>query len=291
VEVDTNRLEGDALVVALGASRHPRAVPGFTEHAMDYYDPNVAWNGTESIRRFKGGRLVIGIFGAPYPCPPAPYELALLLAERFEREKIPGEILLFTPQPDSLPILGAGARAFDERLARAGITFMPRTQATAVEPGAVIAGGHRIPFDLLIGVAPHRLPPVVAQAGLTHGKPWVHADRETLETGVPNVWAVGDCVSIPLSNGMWLPKTGVFANAQGEVVAARIADRLAGREPDAVFTGEGTCFVQTGQGRAAAISGNFFAVPPEVTMGDETEAAYASKVAFESDLLGSWFGQ
>ena len=40
--VDGQRLDGDALVVALGAARNPAAIPGFAGHAIDYYDPDSA---------------------------------------------------------------------------------------------------------------------------------------------------------------------------------------------------------------------------------------------------------
>jgi sulfide:quinone oxidoreductase len=289
--VDGTRLQGDAVVVALGAARNPGAIPGFAEHAIDYYDEASAERAAEAIRSFGGGRLVVGIFGAPYPCPPAPYELALLLAERFESQRISGGIFVFTPQPGSLPVLGdAACAAFDGRLAAAGITFRPKTQATAVEPGAVVAQDVRIPFDLLLGVAPHRAPPVVGAAGLTVGGPWVRVDPATLETSFPDVYAIGDVTGIPLKNGNPLPKAGAFAHAEGEVVAARIADRLAGREPTAVFTGQGMCFLETGHGRATTVSGDFYADPPAVSLSEDSEASFAAKRAFESERLEAWFG-
>jgi sulfide:quinone oxidoreductase len=291
IEVDTERIQGDAMVISLGASRNLQAVPGFDEHAIDYYEPDNASKGAEAIRSFTGGRVVIGIFGAPYPCPPAPYELALMLSERFAEERVPGGIFVFTPQPGSLPILGdAACSAFDGRLAAAGISFRPKTQATEVQPGVVIAGDVRIPFDLLIGVAPHRVPPVLAAAGFTHGAPYVHVNPTTLETAFPNIYAIGDAVGIPLKNGMPLPKAGAFAHAEAEVVAARIADRLAGREPTAAFTGEGTCFLETGRGKAVTVSGSFYADPPNVVMSEDSEANFAAKQAFESDRLTAWFG-
>ena len=237
--VDGQRLDGDAVVVALGAQRHPDAIPGFREHAIDAYDVAASEASAAAIEAFAGGRVIVGVFGAPYPCPPAPYELALLLMERFEARGTPGGMLVFTPQAGSLPILGTdGCAAFDGRLVNAGITFRPKTVATAVEPGSVVTqDGTRLPFDLLIGVPPHRVPPVVAASGLTRGGPWVPVDRHTLETSVPGVYAIGDVTAIPLANGNPLPKAGVFAHAEGEVVAARIADGFAGRTPSASLHG------------------------------------------------------
>ena len=290
--VDGERIEADALVVALGAQRHPDAIPGFREHAIDLYDVESSEAGAAAIEAFTGGRIVVGIFGAPYPCPPGPYELALLLMERLEARNVGGGMLVFTPQPGSLPILGTdGCAAFDGRLAGAGITFRPRTVAAAVEPGVVVAqDGLRIPFDLLLGVPPHRVPPVVAASGLTGGGPWVPVDRGTLQTSFPGVYAIGDVTAIGLANGMPLPKAGVFAHAEGDVVAARIAETFAGREPTATFTGEGMCFLETGRGKATMVAGNFFADPPAVALGDDSAANLAAKHAFETERLAAWFG-
>ncbi len=290
--VDGQRIEADALVVALGAQRHPDAIPGFREHAIDLYDVESSEAGATAIESFAGGRVVVGIFGAPYPCPPAPYELALLLMERLEARSVRGGMLVFTPQPGSLPILGTDScAAFDGRLAGAGITVRPRTVATAVEPGVVLTqDGLRIPFDLLLGVPPHRVPPVVAASGLTGGGPWVPVDRSTLQTSFPGVYAIGDVTAIGLANGMPLPKAGVFAHAEGDVVAARIADMFAGREPTVTFTGEGMCFLETGAGKATMVAGNFFADPPAVALGDDSAANLAAKHAFETERLAAWFG-
>jgi sulfide:quinone oxidoreductase len=292
-EVDGERLEADALVVALGAQRDPDAIPGFREHAIDVYDTGASDRGAAAIAAFTGGRVVVGIFGAPYPCPPGPYELALLLMERLDARGVSGGMLVFTPQPGSLPILGTdGCAAFDGRLANAGITFRPKTQATAVEAEAVLtADGVRLPFDLLLGVPPHRVPAVVAAAGLTGPSGWVAVDARTLETRFPGVYAIGDVTAIPIANGMALPKAGVFAHGEGEVVAARIAESLAGREPTATFSGEGMCFLETGKGSATMVAGDFYADPPAVALGDDTAANLAAKHAFESERLAAWFGR
>lgn len=292
VVVDGQRIEADALVVSLGAQRDPDAIPGLRANGIDIYEPDASAAGAAAIDAFTGGRVVIGVFGAPYPCPPGPYELALLLSERLERTGVPGGIFVFTPQPGSLPILGTdGCASFDGRLANAGITFRPRTVATAVEPGAVLtADGARIPFDLLLAVPPHRAPAIVVDAGLTGPSGWVAVNARTLETRFPGVYAIGDVTAIPLANGMPLPKAGVFAHAEGEVAAERIADTLAGRQPTATFAGQGMCFLETGHGAATVVSGDFYADPPAVTLGDDSAANLAAKRAFESDRLRAWFG-
>ena len=290
-DVGGRSITADALVVALGAERDPGRVPGFREHAIDVYDEAANETGAAAIDAFTGGRVVIGIFGVPYPCPPGPYELALLLGERLAARGVPGGIFVFTPQAGSLPVLGdAGCAAFDGRLANEGITLRTKTNATAVEPGVVVAADTRIPFDLLLGVPPHRVPEVVTAAGLAEPGAWVKVDPATLETRFPGVYAIGDVTAIPLASGMPLPKAGVFAHAQGEVVAARIADQLTARAPTATFDGHGMCFLETGHGRATMVRGNFYASPPDVALAEATEEHLAAKHAFETDRLAAWFG-
>src|SRR5919109_402974 len=89
------RIEADALLVALGVEFHPEAVPGLAAHGINAYDAGQVPVAAAAVAARADGRAVIGIFGAPYRCPPAPYELALLL-----RDAHPDlDLAVFTPQP------------------------------------------------------------------------------------------------------------------------------------------------------------------------------------------------
>lgn len=290
-EVDGTSWDADALIVALGAEGDPDRVPGFRERAIDVYDLTQGDRARTAIDAFTGGRLVIGIFGAPYPCPPAPFELAMLIDERLRSRGIDGAIEVFSPLPLSLPILGqAGCGSFESRLESAGIAFLREHAATAVDDGAVVFGDARRPFDLLLGVPPHRVPQIVAESGLTAGGPWVKVNPRTLETSHPGVYAIGDVTALPLASGQMLPKAGAFAQAQGEVVAARIALTFEGGQPTATFAGDGACFLETGGGMAAMVTGGFLADPPSVRLTEPSPEHFAAKRAFERERLAAWFG-
>ena len=116
----------------------------------------------------------------------------------------------------------------------------------------------------------------------------VHA--QTLETSQPGVYAIGDATALPLANGQMLPKAGAFAQAQGEVVAAPIAATLGGSQPTATFAGDGACFLETGGGMAAMVTGGFLADPPAVRLTDPSPVHFAAKQAFERERLAAWFG-
>jgi sulfide:quinone oxidoreductase len=291
VEGGGRRIEADALVIALGAETAPDALPGLADHAINVYDPEDIRRAAEAVRELERGKLAIGVFGIPYKCPPAPYEMALLTNEFFRSRNVPVEVEVFTPQPMSLPVLGpAGCDVIESRLAENGISFLPNHKATAVEPGQVVFGERRLPFDLLLAVPPHRPPAVVKESGLVGESGWVEVDRRTLETRFPGVYAIGDVVQISMANGKPLPKAGVFAEAMGIVVAERIAAQFAGEEPTAQFTGEGGCYLEVGEGKAMMVQGKFLTEPePEVLLTDASPKLWEEKRTFESERLETWF--
>jgi sulfide:quinone oxidoreductase len=291
-EVGGERIEADALLVALGADVAPGAVPGLAEHGHNVYSTDGVPTAAAALAAIERGRVVVGIFGAPYKCAPAPYELALLAREAAEARGARLGWTVFTPQPMSLPVLGkGGCEAIDGRLAGVGIAFRPNTKALGVEPGRVVLEGDEIGFDLLLAVPPHRVPSVVVDAGLAEKGGWVKVHPRTLETSFDGVYSVGDVTGIPMANGQPIPKAGVFAQGEGEVVAERIAARLAGREPEAIFDGEGFCFLEVGNGEAMLVRGNFLAEPaPDVELTPPSRAHLEEKVRFERERLDAWFG-
>lgn len=289
--IDGTVLEADALVVALGAEQRMDAIPGLVEHGHNAWDRSHLDQVHGLVDGFRGGRVVVGIFGTPYPCPPAPYELAILLAERFDARGIDAEVTVFASVPVTLPILGAAACIpLDARLEERGITFLGNREATAVTEWTVDFGpDEQLPFDLLLAVPPHRCPSVLVEAGLAPDGGWVKVDRATLETGHPGVYAIGDSTVIALANGMALPKAGLFAQREGETVAARIAAVLRGETPTAAFDGQGACFIEMGNGEASTISGDFFGDPPAVALSLPDTQQRAAKERFEMDRLARWF--
>jgi sulfide:quinone oxidoreductase len=131
---------------------------------------------------------------------------------------------------------------------------------------------------------------VLRAAGLAAENGWIGVDRHTLATGFEGVFALGDVTSIPLKMGKPLPKAGVFAHAEAEVVARNIAREITGHGRPATFDGHGECFVETGGGRAGYGAGNFYAEPlPQVALHRPAWRWHAGKVLFEKTWLWRWF--
>jgi sulfide:quinone oxidoreductase len=285
-------LEADALVVALGADLAPQAVKGFKEHAYNVYDPNDIPRAAQALKDFKEGRILIGIFGAPYKCSPAPFEMALLVDASLKARGVRASIKVFTPQPMSIPILGQeSCNTIEGRLTEKGIDFLPNHKATSIEKGEVVFPDDLESFDLLLGVPPHTAPAVVKESGLVDNTGWVTVNPKTLGTAYPGVYAIGDVVQIAMPNGKPLPKAGVFAEGMGETVAERIAAEFKGEKADATFKGEGGCYLEVGEGQAMMVTGHFMAEPePQVMLTEATSQYMTEKRAFETDRLKKWFG-
>lgn len=292
IEVAGQRMEADALVLALGAELAPDAVPGLAQYGFNVYDPHEIPRAAEALDELQGGRLLIGIFGLPYKCPPAPYEMALLASEFVRSRRLEVNVEVFTPQPMALPVIGrARSGDFESILAENEVLFLPDHQAIAVEAGEVVFSERRRSYDLLLAVPPHRPPAVVRESELAGSSGWVQVNPRTLETEFPNVYAVGDVVHISMANGMPLPKAGVFAEAMGEVVADRIAAAFTGQESGAEFKGEGGCYLEVGGGRAMMVQGRFLVDPaPEVVLTEASPQYLDEKRVFETERLQNWFG-
>lgn len=293
ISTDAGGIHFDYLIVALGAESRPDLVPGFSPAAFNLYDADDVERLASRLRGFSGGRVAIGILGLPYKCPPAPYEAAMMLHGLFTRRGIRSavELAVFTPQPMSLPVVGAaGCAAVEGQLGGKGITFTPNRKASRLEGTTVIFEGATLEADVLIGVPPHRPPAVVRDAGLAMRGEWIAADPATLRTSVDGVFAVGDVVEIPLANTMPLPKAGVFAEAQGRVAATGIAAEITGTGTPEPFDGHGYCFIESGDELASVVTGNFLAAPaPQVEVRPPTASAYDEKIEFEQSRLRAWF--
>ena len=76
----------DQLVLATGSRIVPEAIEHFDKEAHHFYTAEAAPSCARALDAFDGGRIVIGIAGMPYKCPPAPLEVAFLIeAELRER--------------------------------------------------------------------------------------------------------------------------------------------------------------------------------------------------------------
>jgi sulfide:quinone oxidoreductase len=219
-----------------------------------------------------------------------------LLDDHYRRRKTRDavEIRVYTPEGAALPAAGASVgERIAELLRERDIGFTPNAAAAEVDHRARqirFKDGAAAAFDLLIATPVHHCPSVLRESGLAADEGWVEVDRETLATGFDGVYACGDANAIPLGDGNVLPKEGVFAHAEAEVVARNIAAELSGGEPIWAFGGQGGCFMSTAEGKAAYIDGDYFAEPePKVRLRGPNRRSHWAKLGFERLWLWRWF--
>lgn len=296
VDVDGRALAGDALIVSLGADLAPDGIPGLAAAGHDLYTLEGATAFRDALAQRSEGRILLLTAAPAYKCPAAPYEAAMLVEAELRRRGVRGRVTLdlYAAEPGPMGVAGPQVSAAVRQVVESkGIRYHPGHQVTAVDPETrrlTFANGVTADFDLLVYVPPHRAPAVVRDAGLVDGSGWIPVDRTTFATRFPDVYAIGDVTTVPLSMGKPLPKAGVFAHAEAEVVAANLVRAWTGRGTPRTFEGEGQCFLETGDGRAGLGSGNFYGEPvPQVKLHRPGRWWHWGKVLFEWRWLTRWF--
>ena len=252
---DGRELEYDQLVLATGSRIVPEEIEHFDTEAHHFYGPDAAARLRKALDAFMGGKIVIGIAGMPYKCPPAPLEVAFLieheLRQRGLREKT--EMHYCSPIGRAFTIESVSEMAtpiLEEKQIELHTFFNVET----IDPEKKVIGsleGEELPYDLLILVPPHRGSQLVIDAGLAPPSGWLPTDHHTLLVGGrDNVYALGDATDLPLS------KAGSTAHFEAPVVAERVAAAVKGVEPKgkhASYEGKVMCFFEVGDGKGTLL--------------------------------------
>jgi sulfide:quinone oxidoreductase len=287
VTTEAATYDADILVIALGADYDFAATPGFAEGGVEYYSVAGAERMRDVLPDFEAGRILVGILGHPFKCPPAPFEGALLLHDHFVERGLRDsvEIRVVGPIAAPVPITKELSQSFLDALAERGIEWVGNQQIVGLDNGeARLASGDSIPYDLFVGIPVHRAPRVLEAGGLAVDG-WVPVDKTNLATRFPSVYAVGDVIALPMA------KAGAFAEAGARVVADDIAARLRGETLRRPYEGAGSCYIEFGGGLVGKVEANFLGGPkPTARLVGPSRELAADKVAFASTRQERWFG-
>ena len=286
VTTDAGEHEADVLVVALGAAYDFDATPGLAE-ANEFYSEEGAERLREVLPSFDGGRVIVGVCGAPFKCPPAPSEAALLLHDYLSRRGIRDdcEISFVMPLGSPVPPSPDTSAALLEAFAEREIEFVPSGRVASVDGGVcALEDGRELPYDLFLGVPRHRAPDVVLESGLAEDG-YVPVESRTLRTRYPGVYAVGDVTTAGV------PKAGVFSEGAARVVAeALVAEARGGEAPG--YDGRGSCYIEFGAGRIGRVDVDFLSGPkPTGTFQAPSVELVAEKQHFGAGRRARWFGR
>jgi sulfide:quinone oxidoreductase len=289
VVTDAGIHEADFLVIALGADYDMDATPGLAEDGNEFYSVPGAERVAGVLPEFSGGRVVIGVCGAPFKCPPAPSEAALLLHDYLTERGIraDSQITFLMPLPSPVPPSPETSEALLAAFAERDIAFRPGARIVSVDPTrkvAMLKDGEEVPYDLFLGVPKHRAPDVVIDSGMAVDG-YIPVDSATLETRFPGVYAVGDVATVGV------PKAGVFAERAARVVAESLIARIRGGEGPDAYDGRGSCYVEFGSGRVGRVDVDFLSGPrPTGAFHEPSGALAAEKQQFGASRRARWFG-
>jgi sulfide:quinone oxidoreductase len=291
VTTDAGVHQCDYLVVALGAEYDIDATPGLAEAGNEFYSVAGAGALREVLPGFSKGHAVIAAAAAPFKCPPAPSECALMLhdflASRGVRDQC--AITMVLPLSSPVPPSPETSRALIAAFAERGIDFIPGRRVASLDGGrrvAVLDDGRELPYALFLGVPKHRAPAAVEAAGMAEGG-WVPVDPRTLETRYANVYTVGDLANTGT------PKAGVFAEGAARAVASSLVAQIRGQDKAAAerYAGAGSCYIEFGGGRIGRVDVDFFSGPaPTGTYHEPSVHLRADKELFGASRRARWFG-
>lgn len=290
VTTQNGTYKADVLVIALGADYDFAATPGLTEGGNEFYSFAGAERLREVLPNFSKGKVIVGVCSAPFKCPPAPSEAALLMHDYLTKRGIRNECEISIVMPFGLPIPPSPdtSKALLAAFAERNINFIPHRTIRSIDPPrhvATLDDGTEMPCDLFLGIPKHRVPDVVEKSGMTVNG-WIPVDKTNLKTQYPNVYAIGDV------NGVGTPKAGVFAEGAAKVAAETIIAEFESGEQPSPYKGNGTCYIEFGGGRVGKVNVDFFSGPsPHGTYTEASVALVADKEYFGSSREARWFGK
>jgi sulfide:quinone oxidoreductase len=301
IKTNPNKLKYDYLVVALGAEIAPELIDGFEdndESCFNVYDAKQVPHLREKILSLKSGRVVVCIADIPYKCPPAPYEVSLLindiLVKNATRESI--DLNMYVPTQIALPVAGPTmSQDVVKLLNNNHINFHPLHKLKRVSDKKTIEfeNGNKTSYDVLVMIPPHQVPKIIKDSNLLGDgdQHWINVDRFTLRTKYKNVFAIGDVTEIRFDQTTTIPKAGIFAEGEAKIVSQQIINEIKNiNSKKAVkFDGKGFCFMEIGDKKAGYIDTDFYNEAGPITRLDPPSGEfYQKKLDFERSRLNEW---
>lgn len=284
-----DEFKSDVLVIALGADYNIHSTPGLAEGGNEFYSFEGAEHLRDILPLFKKGKVVVGVCSAPFKCPPAPSEAALLMHDYLVKKGIRSdcEISLIMPFGIPIPPSPDTSKALLKTFKERNINFIPNHVVKSVDntrKNITIDDGTEIACDLFLGIPKHCVPEVIEKSGLTVNG-WIPVDKTNLKTNYPGVYAIGDV------NSVGTPKAGVFAESAAKIAAESIISDFKNAGKQSSYKGDGICYIEFGEGKVGKLNVDFFSgSTPTGAYTEASEEIVADKEYFGSSRAERWFG-
>ncbi len=258
-------LDYDYLVIATGAETRPDQTQGMLDAGWrdtvhDFYTLDGSIALADTLRRWKGGRLVVQVTEMPIKCPVAPLEFAFLADWFFTQHHLRDDvdITYVTPLPGAFtkPIASEMLGGMlEERSISLEADFMVES-IDAAGKKLISYDEREIPYDLLVTIPVNMGAECIARSEMGNELGFVPVDKETfLSTKFDNVFALGDASDIPAS------KAGSVAHFAAETFVPNFLNYVNGRPMTEAFDGHANCFVESGGGKGMLIDFNYDTEP------------------------------
>ncbi len=235
-------IEYDHLVLALGCVTDFRGLPGLPEHAMPFKNlADALLLRSRVIRALEEAAiedhdpalrrqlLTFVVAGGGFSGVEVAAELNDFVRRVGARYRgiDPAEIrvVLLHSQDRILPEVSEKLAAFATRiLSSRGVEVRLNTRlAAATGEDAVLAGGERIPTRTLVSTVPSSPHPLIEALALPKAKNGrIVVDAELRVPGHENVWALGDCATVPAPSGGFAPPTAQHAIREAKTLARNV---------------------------------------------------------------------
>jgi sulfide:quinone oxidoreductase len=220
VKLDGQWTKADAVIAAPGLDLDVYWLPD-TPRVCAFWDPPGAAAAVKAVHELRGNVVAVVVSSLPYRCPPAPYGMAMQLAEHYRALGRGVRVVLITPEEEPLAALDEGVPGFlRASCATAGVEIL-----TGFQPDLASFGdrelrstkGATINCDLALVIPPHVRSPLLA--GLPGQGPLVEVSYE-FESAESGLFVVGDAAATPL------PRAADVAAAGGRTAADAVLARL-----------------------------------------------------------------
>ena len=273
IEPDHNRvrlsnaavLDYDYLVIATGTDIHPEETPGLAEHEWGktihtFYSFEGALALSQTLRDWKGGRMVVNVVENPIKCPVAPLEFLMLadwyFHERGIRDQV--ELVYATPLPGAFtkPV---ASKLLGEMLERKNIRVEAEYLIERADPDEkkIYSYDEReLDYDLLVSVPLNKGADVIGKSGLGDDLNYSPVNKNTfLSDKFDNIFVLGDASNIPAS------KAGSVAHFSVDMFGDNFVRYTEGREMFPNFDGHANCFIESGFNKGVLIDFNYSQEP------------------------------
>jgi NADH dehydrogenase len=256
-----SELEYDHAVVAVGTGENLEAYPGLAEHAyrlksfddcfrlknhiMEMFELADIERDAEERRRL----LTFFVAGGGFSGSELAGELADFVRRLTKREyrgikREECRVVVVHPGPTLLPELYGGKNTErDERgypklveygmkhSRKLGVELMLETRVTGATPNEVyLSNGQHIPTRTIVSTVGSKPWPILDEIDLPKDSRGRLVTDEFLRVdGRPELWAGGDCGSVPHPKGGTCPPVALFAKKEGQQIGKNIARSLAGK--------------------------------------------------------------